>query len=55
MFWTSLRVPRGDGPNGTWTIPKARTSAASIGQLSVVYVVNRQSRHLSVLDIVWLG
>lgn len=29
--------------------------AAVIGQLSVVYVVNRLTRHLSVLDIVWLG
>ncbi|CAL9673230.1 type II toxin-antitoxin system RelE family toxin [Streptomyces griseomycini] len=29
--------------------------AASIGQLSVVYVVNRLTRRLSVLDIVWLG
>ncbi|MFG2425165.1 hypothetical protein ACGFWD_39920 [Streptomyces sp. NPDC048448] len=29
--------------------------AASIGQLSVVYFINRQLRHLSVLDIVWLG
>lgn len=29
--------------------------AASVGQLSVVYVINRLTRHLSVLDIVWLG
>lgn len=29
--------------------------AASVGQLSVVYTVNRLTRHLSVLDIVWLG
>ncbi|KOY59207.1 hypothetical protein [Streptomyces sp. XY332] len=29
--------------------------AASIGQLSVVYVINQLSRHLSVLAIVWLG
>jgi hypothetical protein len=29
--------------------------AASIGQLSVVYFANRSSRHLAVLDIVWLG
>ncbi|MFE1411225.1 hypothetical protein ACFW6F_10520 [Streptomyces sp. NPDC058746] len=29
--------------------------AASVGQLAVVYVVNRLTRHLSVLDIVWLG
>ncbi|PWJ05057.1 hypothetical protein DKG34_24955 [Streptomyces sp. NWU49] len=29
--------------------------AASIGQLSIVYVVNRLTRHLSVLGIVWLG
>ncbi|MFC7018071.1 hypothetical protein ACFQMH_41615 [Streptomyces viridiviolaceus] len=29
--------------------------AASIGQLSVVYVINRLTRRLSVLDIVWLG
>jgi hypothetical protein len=29
--------------------------AASIGQLSVVYFVNRSSRHLVVLEIVWLG
>lgn len=29
--------------------------AASIGQLSVVYFINRPMRHLSVLDIVWLG
>ena len=29
--------------------------AASIGQLSVIYFVNRHGRHLSVLDVVWLG
>ncbi|MEU2117944.1 hypothetical protein ABZ567_20355 [Streptomyces sp. NPDC016459] len=29
--------------------------AASVGQLSVVYVANRLTRHLAVLDIVWLG
>ncbi|MFF3463479.1 hypothetical protein ACWCQN_31220 [Streptomyces sp. NPDC001984] len=29
--------------------------AASVGQLSVVYFVNRPLWHLSVLDIVWLG
>ncbi|MCX4673601.1 hypothetical protein OG453_44405 [Streptomyces sp. NBC_01381] len=29
--------------------------AASIGQLSVVYVINRPTRGLSVLDIVWVG
>ncbi|MCX4632326.1 MULTISPECIES: hypothetical protein [unclassified Streptomyces] len=29
--------------------------AASVGQLSVVYVINRLTRHLSILDIVWLG
>ncbi|MFB6613584.1 hypothetical protein ACIGFK_19045 [Streptomyces sp. NPDC085524] len=29
--------------------------AASVGQLAVVYVVNRLTRHLSILDIVWLG
>ncbi|MFI8294296.1 hypothetical protein ACIGBL_34975, partial [Streptomyces sp. NPDC085614] len=29
--------------------------AASVGQLSVVYVANRLSRVLSVLGIVWLG
>ncbi|MFE7046035.1 hypothetical protein ACFU9X_43635 [Streptomyces atratus] len=29
--------------------------AASIGQLSVVYVINRLTRHLSVLDILWIG
>lgn len=28
---------------------------ASIGQLSVIYFANRALRHLSVLDIVWLG
>ncbi|WP_331731983.1 hypothetical protein [Streptomyces sp. NBC_00989] len=28
---------------------------ASVGQLSVIYFVNRALRHLSVLDIVWLG
>ncbi|WP_424215841.1 hypothetical protein ACN20G_27195 (plasmid) [Streptomyces sp. BI20] len=28
--------------------------AASVGQLSVVYVVNRLTRHLSVLHVVWL-
>ncbi|MFF4828856.1 hypothetical protein [Streptomyces sp. NPDC001312] len=31
------------------------TRAASVGQLSVVYVINRLTRHLSVLDIVWIG
>ncbi|MFE2473115.1 hypothetical protein [Streptomyces mirabilis] len=29
--------------------------AASVGQLSVVYVINRLTRHLSVLDIIWIG
>ncbi|MFF9771883.1 hypothetical protein ACF1GT_35830 [Streptomyces sp. NPDC014636] len=29
--------------------------AASVGQLSVVYVINRLTRHLSVLDVVWIG
>ncbi|RKT08648.1 hypothetical protein BX286_6760 [Streptomyces sp. 3211.6] len=29
--------------------------AASVGQLSVVYVVNRLTRHLSVLDVIWIG
>ncbi|MER5988350.1 hypothetical protein [Streptomyces sp. NPDC001787] len=29
--------------------------AASVGQMPVVYVINRLVRHLSVLDIVWLG
>ncbi|CUW33359.1 hypothetical protein [Streptomyces reticuli] len=28
---------------------------ASLGQLSVIYFTNRALRHLSVLDIVWLG
>ncbi|MFJ5551162.1 hypothetical protein [Streptomyces sp. NPDC093225] len=28
---------------------------APVGQLSVVYVINRLTRHLSVLDVVWLG
>jgi hypothetical protein len=28
---------------------------ASVGRLSVIYFVNRALRHLSVLDIVWLG
>ncbi|WP_406004844.1 hypothetical protein OG440_00665 [Streptomyces sp. NBC_00637] len=29
--------------------------AASIGQLSVVYVINRLTWRLSVLDVVWIG
>ncbi|GGN64218.1 hypothetical protein GCM10012285_66100 [Streptomyces kronopolitis] len=29
--------------------------AASVGQLSVVYVINELTRRLSVLDIIWLG
>ncbi|MFD7704308.1 hypothetical protein [Streptomyces caelestis] len=29
--------------------------AAAIGQLSVVYVVNRLTRHLSILVIIWIG
>ncbi|GHB85301.1 hypothetical protein GCM10010347_65240 [Streptomyces cirratus] len=29
--------------------------AASVGQLSVVYAVNRSTQGLSVLSIVWLG
>ncbi|MCB5167382.1 hypothetical protein LG634_21395 [Streptomyces bambusae] len=29
--------------------------AASVGQLSVVYVINRLRRHLSVLDVIWIG
>ncbi|WP_433860327.1 hypothetical protein [Streptomyces kronopolitis] len=28
---------------------------ASVGQLSVIYFANRALRHLSVLDIIWLG
>jgi hypothetical protein len=28
---------------------------ASVGQLSVVYFANHALRHLSVLDVVWLG
>ncbi|WP_405444694.1 hypothetical protein [Streptomyces erythrochromogenes] len=28
---------------------------ASAGRLSVIYFANRMLRHLSVLDIVWLG
>ncbi|WP_329295457.1 hypothetical protein [Streptomyces sp. NBC_01455] len=28
---------------------------ASVGQLSVIFFANRVMRHLSVLDIVWLG
>jgi hypothetical protein len=29
--------------------------AASVGQLSVVYMINRLTRHPSVLDIIWIG
>lgn len=29
--------------------------AASVGQLSVVYVINRLARRLPVLEIVWIG
>ncbi|WP_331740015.1 hypothetical protein OG613_45080 (plasmid) [Streptomyces sp. NBC_00015] len=29
--------------------------AASIGQLSVVYVINQLTLRLSVLDVVWIG
>lgn len=29
--------------------------AASIGQLSVVYVINRLTRRLSVLAVIWIG
>ncbi|MGA5499433.1 hypothetical protein ACPCSP_34560 [Streptomyces cinereoruber] len=28
---------------------------ASVGRLSVIYFTNRVTRHLSVLDVVWLG
>ncbi|MFD8255186.1 hypothetical protein [Streptomyces werraensis] len=28
---------------------------ASVGQLSVVYVINRLTRRLSVLDVIWIG
>ncbi|MFD7620931.1 hypothetical protein [Streptomyces sp. NPDC059802] len=28
---------------------------ASVGRLSVIFLANRALRHLSVLDIVWLG
>lgn len=28
---------------------------ASVGQLSVIFFANRVMRHVSVLDIVWLG
>jgi hypothetical protein len=29
--------------------------ASSVGQLSVVYVINRLTRNLSVLDVIWIG
>ncbi|BDM74932.1 hypothetical protein HEK616_84190 (plasmid) [Streptomyces nigrescens] len=29
--------------------------SASVGQLSVVYFINQPLRHLSVLNVVWLG
>ncbi|MEV3958471.1 hypothetical protein [Streptomyces albogriseolus] len=29
--------------------------AAAIGQLSVIYVVNQLTLHLSILDIIWIG
>lgn len=29
--------------------------SASVGQLSVVYVINRLTRNLAVLDVIWIG
>jgi hypothetical protein len=29
--------------------------AVSVGQLSLVYVINRLTRHLSVVDVIWIG
>ncbi len=37
----------------TW--PQGYVRAASVGQLSDVYVINRLTRHLSVLDVIWIG
>lgn len=57
--------PRRDGHRGKlsagwpqWNAgdPKGEdVRAACLGQLSVVYVTNRLTRHLSVLDIIWIG
>lgn len=41
--WPTSSAPAGD--------PGVR--AASVGQLSVVYVINRLTRRLSVLDVIW--
>ncbi|MFH9333795.1 hypothetical protein ACH4KU_33095 [Streptomyces althioticus] len=49
------------GPCGGW--PQWNTGdlegedvrAAAIGQLSVIYVVNQLTLHLSILDIIWIG
>jgi hypothetical protein len=59
MAWDLLDAAAG----APWGYPQWDTSdpegedirIASVGQLSVVFFANRALRHLSVLDIVWLG
>ncbi|MFD8650816.1 MULTISPECIES: hypothetical protein [Streptomyces] len=57
MVWDVLDAAAGN-PSG---FPQQNASdpedvrIASVGQLSVIFFANRARRHLSVLDIVWLG
>ncbi|GGU16476.1 hypothetical protein [Streptomyces lateritius] len=59
MVWDVLDAAAGD----PWGFPQwdagdpegEDVRAASVGQLSVIYVINRLTRHLSVLDIIWIG
>jgi hypothetical protein len=46
----------GDFPQWDKTDPDGSDlRRASIGSLTVVYLINRQMRHLHVLDVVWAG
>ncbi|MET9932090.1 MULTISPECIES: hypothetical protein [unclassified Streptomyces] len=57
--WDVLDAAAGD----PWGFPQWDTAdlegedvrIASVGRLSVIYFTNRAMRHLSVLDVVWLG
>ncbi|MES5824892.1 hypothetical protein [Streptomyces sp. RG80] len=51
----AVRSPWGWPQWNTGDVEGEDVRAASVGQLSVVYVINRLTRHLSVLDVIWIG
>ncbi|MFJ7158747.1 hypothetical protein ACIQUQ_27915 [Streptomyces sp. NPDC101118] len=55
LFDVAAADPRGFGQWDTAVTEGEDVRIAPAGQLSVNYFVNRPLRHLSVLDIVWLG